>query len=633
MGNTLQCYEKYYSEDFYYPGDDLGVHYVDGITSFKLWAPLARAVEVLLYRNEDDQHPLMLESMNRGEAGTWKLELEQDLEGRYYLFRLDYENYSRTTVDPYARAVGTNSHRGLIVDLETTDPAGWEADNRIYLSSLAEAIIYELHVRDFSISPKANFTDRGQYLAFTEGRVTNISGFKAGIDHLAELGITHVHLLPVFDFASVDDTADSDYNWGYDPYYYNVPEGSYASNPADESRIIEFKKMVKALHDHGIGVIMDVVFNHTYYNARSAFEAIAPGYFYRRDEQGNLANGSGCGNELATERPMVRKFIIDSLKYWATEYHIDGFRFDLMGLIDRETMIKVENILHQLDPSILLYGEPWAAFPPQLEPDQQLTKGSQRNLGIAVFNDDFRNALKGDNDGDKPGYVNGAPDFKSAIKHGVVGGIDYSQQLKGFTARTTEAVNYVSSHDNLTLWDKLLLTNGQESDKTRIRIDKLAQRIIFTSQGIPFIQGGEEFLRTKNGNHNSYNAGDRVNMLKWERKTRYYDTFKYYQGLIELRRKHPAFRMEDPVQIREHLEFLSTPDSTLGFRLKEGANGDSWQQIIVLYNPERDWKKFEIPHNRWHIVVDDHTAGVKPFNIFIGSSLKIAPISLMVIYN
>ncbi len=623
---------KEVNNEIYYAGDDLGVTCRGGKTKFKIWSPPAEKVEVILYAEEDSKHYKEIFPLHHSESGCWEVTVPVDLCGSYYLFRLKFPgDICHITVDPYARAVSTNSRRGLIVNLAQTDPHGWEEDKRIKLKSPVDAVIYELHVRDFSVSPYSGIEHKGKYIAFLE-KTKNYDGHYTGIKHLQELGVTHVHLLPVFDFATVDDLGE-DYNWGYDPYFYNVPEGSYSINPGDFSRIMEFKLMVKALHDAGIGVIMDVVYNHTYYTKKSPFQLMVPGYYYRRAEKCQPANGSGCGNEMATEKPMMRKFIIDSVKYWAEEYHIDGFRFDLMGLIDKETMAEVERELHKIDESIIIYGEPWYALPPQLHPERRMFKGRQRGMNIAVFNDHFRDSIRGDNNGYRKGFVSGAPFCVEGIKRGVVGGVDYNHKIKDFALNPTESVNYVSAHDNLTLWDKLSRSNPDDSEEIRKKMDRMAQAIVFTSQGIPFLQGGEEFLRTKYGNYNSYNAGDEVNQLKWERKNKYFDVFKYYQGLIKLRREHPAFRMRNISQVKEHLKFLPGPANTVGFIIKNNANGDDWQDIMVFYNPCRTWHRFEIEKKEWNIVVDDKNAGVKPFITFTAGNVKVPPLSVMVLYS
>ncbi len=616
---------------FYYPAGDLGVMCSRKKTQFKIWAPDANKVEVLLFFDENNKSQYQRFTMEENIRGTWKLLIEKNLEGYYYLFRLYYQGNSYTTVDPYAKAVGTNSELGLIVNMKKTNPEGWEKDSRVKLDDPVDAIIYEMHVRDFSISGESGIKEKGKYLGLVEKGTTNSADCQTGLDHLIDLGITHIHLLPVFDFASVDDKEENDYNWGYDPYYYNVPEGSYATDPSDETRIIEFKKMVKKLHDNKIGVIMDVVYNHTYYTEKSAFQIIAPGYFYRTYLGSDFANGSGCGNEIATEKPMVRKFIIESLCYWAEEYHIDGFRFDLMGLIDKETMEQVEKALHRIDSNILLYGEPWFALPPQLDPDQQIRKGFQKGKKIAVFNDDFRGAIKGNNNGRCKGFVTGSKHCSQRIKQGIVGEIEYSSEISGFTEKPSETINYVSCHDDLSLWDKLSFLEEPGLEE-KIKMDKMAQAVILTSQGIPFLHGGEEFLRTKYIDDNSYSSGDKVNQFKWHRKHIYYDVYKYYRGLIKLRKKHSAFRMRTAGQIKKHLQFISSPGNTVGFKLENHANNDPVKTIIVLYNPYFEWKHFELGEKRkLGIVVDDDRAGVRPFNVFMADNVNVPPISVMVL--
>ena len=619
--------------NLYYSGDDLGV-IVDGdFTSFKIWAPAAEKVELLLLKDENYNSIKKKFSLEKNSNGCWGNYVSENLAGNYYLFVIDYGECQFEVIDPYARAVSTNSKFGYIVDLSKTNPVGWKNDKRVKLEKATDAVIYEVHVKDFSISSESGIELKGEYLAFTERGTKNRYGFQTGIDHLKDLGITHVHLLPVFDFATVDDNNSRDYNWGYDPYYYNVPEGSYASNPSDETRILEFKKMVKALHDEGIGVIMDVVYNHTYYTEKSTFSKTAPGYFYRKKNEDDLANGSGVGNEFASERAMARKFIIDSLCYWTNEYHIDGFRFDLMRILDKKTMDKAEDKLHEIDSSILLYGEPWSALPPQLHHDKQMMKGAQKEMNIAAFNDHFRDAVKGDTNGAKPGFVNGEKGLVKKIKQGIVGGIYYNDNINDFTISASESINYVSAHDNLTLWDKLKKTNSEKSKYIRIRMDKMAQAIIFTSLGIPFLHGGEEFLRTKYGDSNSYSSGNSINMLKWERKTKYHNTFNYYSGLIKMRQSFGQFRMNNPEKIRNNIEFLESPTNTIAYKLKPCNNNFDQKELVILYNPNQEWIDFEIGTGDWGIIVDDRKAGNKIFNIFNNNYVKVAPISVMVLVS
>ncbi len=613
--------KKLFSEKYFYEGDDLGISYSKEETFVRIWSPSASRIEILIFEAEEDTGPTLRKSLKREDRGTWVGNLDGDFSGFYYLFRLEFETCIKETIDPYAKAVGTNSCKGLIIDPDKTNPPGWENDKRIRLKSPLEAVIYELHVRDFSISNESGMKHKGKYLAFTESGSKTKTGEKSGLDHLKELGITHVHLLPVFDFATVEDCG-GEYNWGYDPFLYNVPEGSYSTNPSDCSRIKEFKKLVKSLHDNGLGVIVDAVYNHTYHGEDSIFQKTVPNYFYRFVD-GNFANGSGCGNEIASERLMVRKFIINSVLYWVKEYHVDGFRFDLMALTDRETMEEIQKEVHRIDPSILIYGEPWSAQEPQLDYHRQMRKGSQKGMKIAVFNDHFREAVK-------EGLRGGVD--KKELKKGVVGAIDYDDEIRDFASEPYETINYVSCHDDLTIWDHLSAIYPDLNKAEKEKLNRLAQAVIFTSQGIPFIQGGEEFLRTKYGDYNSYNSGDHVNQLKWRRKSTHRKTFDYCRGLIELRRKHPAFRMISASQIRKNLEFINGPEGAVGFKITGNANGDSWKEIFVFYNFQFHWVQFSfVEKRRFGIVVNDDYAGTKVRHLFQADNVKIPPITAMVL--
>ncbi len=602
-------------------------------TGFNFWIKNTdrAAVKISEFETGEFQEEIKLEETAEDYWTAWTA---RNLHGRYYLLEIERGSSRILTVDPWARAVATNSRRGLIVDLECTDPPGWQEDSNPALDSPVDAIIYEVHVRDFSSHPESGLQHRGKYLAFTERGSSNAAGLSTGLDHLVELGVTHVQLMPVFDFATVDDTDPGDYNWGYDPLYYNSPEGSYASNPADFSRITELKKLVLALHNLGIGVIMDVVYNHTYYTGKSALEKIAPGYFYRQIPEGEIANGSGVGNETASEKEKVREFIVNSVCYWAREYHLDGFRFDLMGLIDKKTMLTLKRELKKINEDILIYGEPWYALPPQLKEERLMVKGQQRGTGIAIFNDDYRNAIKGCNDGVETGFASGRSEFYREIKRGVVGQINYSDRLQGFARSPEETVNYVSCHDNLTLWDKLAKSCPHDTSRTLVSLDRMAQAIIMTSQGVPFLQGGEEFLRTKFGHNNSYRAGDEINALKWGRKTKYKDTFHYYRGLIELRKNHPAFRLQNPEDIRKYLRFLESPEGIVVFKLGPRAGGDSWKEITVIYNAWWEWVKIKLNgKKRYHVVVDDRRAGTDTIESFRRADVDAPPHSVMILYS
>ncbi len=601
--------------ELYYPGDDLGAIYAPRSTTFRVFAPGALAVSVMLYSSAESAAGWEV-PMNPDCDGTWLAVVPGDLSGVCYTYSVFHGGLAQEAVDPYARALTANGIRGVVVDLASTDPVGWADDTRPPLAAPTDAVIYEVHVRDFSISPDSGIALRGKYPGMGERATRSPKGELTGVDHLVELGVTHVHLLPIMDFASVDELDPNGYNWGYDPAHFFVPEGSYSMDPRRAaSRITEVKQMVQALHQAGLRVVLDVVYNHTYASEDSDLHLLVPGYYHRADGMGGFANGSGCGNELATERPMVRKLIADSLKYWVREYHVDGFRFDLMALMDCDTMREIALKLQAIEPSLLLYGEPWAAGPSGLCQSRMFTKGRQRSTGIAMFNDSFRNAIRGDNDGSLPGYATGAAGCGREIAKGVVASIPYSDQLSGFAAEPGECVNYVSCHDNLTLWDKIARSCPSESEEDRISMDLLAQAIVLTSQGIPFLEGGAELLRTKRGNRNSYRAGDRVNQFEWSRKSKYREVFDYYRGLIELRRAHPAFRMASAEQVRAGLRFLPGPPNAVLFELDGGVSGDSWESIVVIYNANRHDVDVALPGRAaWTVVVAGRWAGIAPLD-------------------
>ncbi len=581
---------------YIYTGDDLGSTFTPEATVFRLWAPTASDVQLLLYDSEMGGLTRQ-EAMQKSEQGTWYIQVQGNIENWYYLYLVTIHGVTQTAVDPYARAIAVNGVRGMIVHLDATHPDAWYADTHKTLAHSVDAVVYELHVRDFSIAKNSGMTNKGRYLAFTERGTKGPGGVKTGVDSLTQLGISHVQLLPVEEFATVDENAPDQYNWGYDPRDFNVPEGAYATTPHGTARITEFKQLVHSLHKANIGVVMDVVYNHTYATHNSEFNKIVPQYYYRTDYAGNYTNGSGVGNELATERPMVQKFVCDSLTYWMQQYHVDGFRFDLMALIGTDTMNKVSDALHALNPNVLLYGEPWTGGNSALPGGKLVTKGRQKGVCYGVFNDDMRNALVGSMfDAHQQGFPTGAGGQVDLIKASVMGSIDH------FTSTPDETVNYATSHDNYTLWDKIALSNSGEPEYDRILMDELVQAIVFTSQGLPFIQGGDEFLRTKGGNDNSYNAGDTVNQFDWGRKSPHRDVFNYYAGLIHLRNNHPAFRLTSADEVRKHLSFLASPDNTVAFQLTDHANGDSWKNIVVIYNPTKASVVVALPEGRWTIV-------------------------------
>lgn len=670
-----------------YTGKDLGLTYSAESSMFKVWAPTAFTVSLVLYAtggngsvagtgNYRDSGRII--SMQRCDGGVWELKVSGDLKGKYYMYRVVFADGSiNEAADPYARAVSANGRRTAVIDLQDTNPEQWDKDASPVLPHPADAVIYELHVRDFSVHESSGLTHKGKFKAFTESGLRDSAGSALGIDHLSELGITHVHLLPVFDYQTVDELRTAgeapsspiftDYNWGYDPQHYNVPEGSYSTDPESPTvRIREFKEMVQALHSRGISVIMDVVYNHTYAIEKGPFQPLVPDYFYRRDYNGRLSNGSGVGNELATEQPMVRKYIKDSLSYWASEYHIDGFRFDLMGLMDSVTMREItEELRLEINPNLLLYGEPWTGGDSPLA--AKTLKGVQRGKGYAVFNDNFRSAIKGDSDGWGKGFATGEYGKEGAVASGIKGAIHE------FTDSPVETVNYVTAHDNLNLWDKILAVQGLRHearlpemengrlryggdleaavkqadpyfavdpadvlDNETVRRSLLANGIILASQGIPFLHAGDELLRSKFGDHNSYRSPDCINAIRWENKKRFNPVFQYYKGLIELRRKHPAFRLHGRQEIERSLEFLRCEGGVVSFVLKNHAGVDAWNNIVVIFNANMGPVTQSLPASSgcgWNIVVDHTRAGSEAFRQAEDGSVEVAGLSMMVLYD
>jgi pullulanase len=611
---------------YLYTGNDLGNAYSEHATSFRVWAPTASDVQLLLYDSETGPiHTIV--GMHGSDAGTWYAHVPKDLENWYYLYLVTASGTTQTAVDPYATAVAVNAKRGMIVNPAHTHPLGWENDSYRQLTHPVDAVIYEVHTRDFSIAQNSGIEHKGKYLAFTEDGTIGPSDISTGIDSLKDLGITHVQIQPIADFASVDETLPNQYNWGYDPRNYNVPEGAYATTPHGVARITECKQMIQSLHRAGIGVVLDVVYNHTFASQISDFDKIVPQYYYRTNDAGYYTNGSGVGNELATERPMVQKFVLDSLAYWMREYHVDGFRFDLMALIGIDTISKASQSLRAINTSVLLYGEPWTGGGSALLDNQLLTRGRQRNIGVGIFNDTYRNGLSGGVfDAGTRGYAAGITSLIDIVKQGVMGSID------DFTAEPDETINYVSSHDNYAWWDKVVLSNPDASESERIKIDQLAQAIILTSQGVPFIHGGEEFLRTKEGNDNSYNAGDAINQFDWSRKAQYTDVFNYYAELIHLRTNHPALRLPSAASIRTHLTFINSPDGVVAFVIRDHANGDAWENTLVAYNPNHTDSVLELPTGNWNIVATQGQVGEETLSQVIGE-VTLPAISCVILWQ
>lgn len=624
------------------------MEYTPDITSFTLWAPTADEVRLMLYDAGDGEGPTAIVTMRADEEGTWVAEVKQDLKGKFYTFNVKIaERWLGDTPGINAKAVGVNGKRAAILDLKETDPEGWGGDVRPPLASPADIIIYEMHHRDFSIDPSSGIQHKGKYVALTESGTCSPENLATGIDHLKELGVTHVHLLPSYDYASVDETKlhENQYNWGYDPQNYNVPDGSYSTDPYDPAiRIREFKQMVQALHKAGIRVILDVVYNHTFNTADSNFERTVPGYFYRQLPDGSLADASACGNETASERPMMRKYMIESVLHWVNEYHLDGFRFDLMGIHDIATMKEIREAVSAVDPSIFIYGEGWAAQAPQYPADSLAMKANTYLMpGVAAFSDELRDGLRGPfNSNEQGAFLAGLPGGEESIKFGIVGAIKHPQvenELVNYSNASwadqpTQMISYVSCHDDMCLVDRLKASVPNINEAELIKLDKLAQTAVFTSQGVPFIYAGEEVLRDKQGVHNSYKSPDAINAIDWKQKAKYADVFAYYKGLIQLRKNHPAFRMGDAEMVRRQLEFLPVEGTNLiAFRLKDNANGDAWEEIVVILNARKTQAQLNLGEGKYTVVCRDGFINEQGLGVVNGKEVKVSAQSALIIHK
>lgn len=615
-------------------------------TDFSLWAPEASKVKLTVYNYGKGNEVYMSKLMKPEKNGMWKTSVKENIQNKFYTFNVEVDGkWLGENPGIKALAVNVNGTRGAIIDLAATNPRGWENDPRPALKSFADIIIYEMHHRDFSISASSGINHKGKFLALTETGTKNSEGRATGIDHLKELGITHVHILPSYDYASIDEThlEQNKYNWGYDPLNYNVPDGSYSTDPyTPQTRIREFKEMVQALHKAGIRVVLDVVYNHTFNIEGSNFQRTAPDYFFRKRPDGTYGNGSGCNNETASERPMMRRFMIESVLYWAKEYHLDGFRFDLMGVHDIETMNEIRNTLNKLDPSIFIYGEGWAAEHPQL-PDSLLAMkaNTQKMPGIAAFGDELRDAIRGPfNDDHKPAFLAGLPGNVMSIKFGIVGAISHPQVINDsvnyskapWALQPTQAISYVSCHDDMCLADRLKASLPESTERERLALDKLAQTIVFTSQGVPFMLSGEELFRDKKGVHNSFESPDSINALNWDNKSQYKDLFSYYKQLIGLRKAHPAFRMGNAEQIRQHLVFLPTEsDKVIAYTLNNHANEDEAEQIVVIFNAGKNNAALKIDSGNYKILCVNGEISTAGFGYMEGGNITVSGQSALIL--
>ena len=632
------------------------VTYTPAQTTFRLFAPKKAKVSVEIGSSflSTEAAPNQKYKMRLGKDGIWTVTVNQDLKDHKYWFEVD----GKKSVGVFAKAVGVNSSYGMVADLTETNPEGWERDKRPVVKSPADLVVYEMHHRDFSIDASSGLKHKGKFLALTEPKA---------IRHLKDLGVNAVHILPSYDFGSVNETRlqDNRYNWGYDPVNYNVPEGSYSTNPYDPTcRIREFKQMVQALHKAGIRVILDVVYNHTYDIENSNFQKTYPDYYYRKNADGTYSNGSGCGNETASEQPMMRRFMIESVKYWINEYHIDGFRFDLMGCHDIETMNAIRKAVDEIDPTIFIYGEGWSAGQCALPAEQLAAKANIPNLPrIAAFSDELRDGLRGPfSDDTKGAFLAGLQGEEESIKFGIAGCISHPQvdmqkvnySKKAWATEPTQMISYVSCHDDMCLVDRLKASISGITTDEIIRLDLLAQTAVFTSQGVPFMLSGEEMLRDKKGVHNSFESPDSINHLDWDNLKRYPQVFQYYKNLIQLRKNHPAFRLGSADLVRKHLEFLAPLSFPLGgksgeaeslpqgggregafvaFRLKDHAGGDSWKDIYVVLNASRKQQTIALPMDSYETVCDDGRISETGIRHFTGNQVTIAPQSALILHN
>ena len=592
-------FDNYFSYD-----GELGALYEKEGTLLRVWTPTAKSVEVWIYADDSFKGPSTKIEMVQKPKGIFEAYLPGDQHGTIYVYKILFlNNRESISVDPYARATTVNGMKSVIADLNRTNPDGW--GERLPAFGLPEeAIIYELHIRDFSISETSGIVNKGKFLGLTEKNTQNASGRKTGLDYLIDLGITHIQILPMFDYATVDEAnlTEPQYNWGYDPLNYNVPEGSYSTDPFDPfNRIFELKQMIRTLHDNGLRVIMDVVYNHVYDPKDQALERTVPGYFYRYNADGSLANGTGVGNDTASERHMMRKYIIDSVKYWAKEYHLDGFRFDLMGIHDSVTMNAIREALDKIDPSIIIIGEGWEMSTPLPEDLKASQRNAQAMPRIAHFNDSIRIAVKGSDFGDEKdrGFISGKNYLEDLLLRNIKGAMHLSSHSSYVDPE--QVIQYVEAHDNLTLYDKLLRSNPDDSEEVRIKRHTLATSIVLLSQGVPFIHGGQEFLRTKAGVANSYQSPDEINQFEWERVTTFQESVAYVKGLIALRKSEYLFRLHTIEEIEAHFTILSENFNIVAFSLT-----NSEKKYIVIFNGNRSDTIFRIQKGKYAILVEDN---------------------------
>ena len=628
-----------FEEKYTYTGDDLGATWTKEKTTFRVWAPTADAVKVNLYESGTPDTDDMVEqiTMEQDENGTWVASKEGDLNGVYYTYLVTVNGAENEACDPYARTTGVNGKRAMVIDLSSTNPEGWDEDTDPHAgNNITDDVIYELHIRDLAMDENSGIKNAGKFLGLTETGTTTPNGTPTGIDHIKDLGITHIHLLPVYDYASVDETAldEPQFNWGYDPENYNVPEGSYSTDPYHgEVRVKEMKQMVKSLHDNDLSVIMDVVYNHVYNAGSFNFNLIVPDYFSRVDENGTYSNGSGCGNDTASERSMVRKYIVDSVCYWADEYHIDGFRFDLVGLLDTDTINEIVEEVHKDHPNVIFYGEGWELDTTTTKDCTLATqKNSEETPDFAYFSDTIRDLLKGHVfDTSTIGYVSGETGDEEEVEKCFMGASDWCKS-------PTQTINYISCHDNMTLIDRITRSTTGASKEDRVKMNNLAAAIYLTAEGTPLMQAGEEFLRTKKNasggfEENSYASSDSVNSLKWANleEEEYQNVYQYYKGLIAFRKDHPVLRLTDAKDVAAHVTPVEGLDANVtAFDITGGVNGETADNMYVVFNPNQEETKVALPDGTWSVYINGEKAGTESLGEISGEA-TVDPISALVL--
>ena len=598
-------------------------------TTFTFWSSIAEKMEVRLY-NTYDAAEFEVITLQEKNDDYWTATVKGDQLGKFYTV-CSYQNgeWGQESPGIFAKAVSVNGQKAAIIDMQTTNPEGWENDQRPAMTDPTDVVVYETHMRDFTIDATSGIANKGKFIAFTEQGTQTAEGLASGIDHLKELGITHIQILPMYDYGSIDETTLdlNKYNWGYDPVNYNVPEGGYSTNPYDPAtRIREAKTMIQALHAAGIRVIMDVVYNHTYSVEGCALGRVVPQYFYRMNEDGTYANGSGCGNETASDKQMMRQFMVESVCYWAREYHIDGFRFDLMGIHDQETMRQIRAALDEIDPSIITYGEGWAASSPAYPYEQLAMKQWTYTMPrVGAFSDDIRNALIGSPFDHHRGFASGNTASRDAVRYGLVACPDWSGE-------PMQHVSYITCHDNYCLRDRIEVAAAEETEATKLRMNKLAQTAVMVSQGMTFFYGGEELFRTKQGVENSYQSPDSINVIEWANKQTYNDLYTYYREIIKIRRQHKGFRLGTAELVKNHVEFPeTTQEGLIIYRIKDLQGIDTASSLIVLLNGTPEPMEAEVPQATYTVLAHDAQANANGMGTIEGGKVQVAPYSATIL--